>query len=143
SAAPHVVAAIVIAGVALAATVAGVIPVSLAAPLAAVGMGAVGLVSLRDAYDAIDWPILVLLGAMLPVGASLETTGAAERLASAMLQVSEGLPLVLVIALVLIFTMTLTDIVNNVAAVVLLIPIVTSLAAGLDASPDAFLMAVA
>ncbi|MDA1010413.1 MAG: SLC13 family permease [Chloroflexi bacterium] len=143
SAQPRVLVAIGIAGLALAATIAGIMPISLTATLAAVAMGAMGLVTLREAYESIDWPILLLLGAMLPVGAALETTGAAERVASAILLVSEGLPLILAVALMLVIAMMLSDIVNNVAAAVLLIPIALSVATGLEASPDAFLMAVA
>lgn len=143
SARPRVYAAIGTAGLALGATILGLLPISIAAVIAAVAMGALGLVTLREAYESIDWPILVLLGAMLPVGTALETTGAAERVSAVLLTVSEGLPLVLAIALMLVLAMTLSDIVNNVAAAVLLIPIALSVAAGLEASPDAFLMAVA
>jgi len=110
---------------------------------AALAMGVTGLVTLREAYESIDWPILVLLGAMLPVGASLESTGAAARIAEWMVLVADGLPLVVVIALVLITAMMLSDIVNNAAAAVLLIPIALSIANGLGISEDALLMAVA
>lgn len=140
---PRVLVAIGIAGLALTATIVGIMPIGLAAILAAVAMGAMGLVTLNEAYESIDWPVLMLLGAMLPVGAALETTGAAERVAAVILLVSEGLPLMLAIALMLVIAMMLSDIVNNVAAAVLLIPIALGVAEGLGASPDAFLMAVA
>lgn len=143
SAQPRVLVAIGIAGLALTATIVGIMPIGLAAVLAAVAMGAMGLVTLREAYESIDWPVLMLLGAMLPVGAALETTGAAERVAAVILLVSEGLPLMLAIALMLVIAMMLSDIVNNVAAAVLLIPVALGVADGLNASPDAFLMAVA
>jgi len=140
---PRVFAAIAIAGLALVSTAFGIFPVEIAAMLAALTMGAAGLVTLRDTYESIDWPVLILLGAMLPVGGALETTGAAALLAEGLVAVSEGLPIIVVTGLLLILAMMLSDVINNVATVVLLIPIAVSLAVGLDASTDAFLMAVA
>ena len=140
---PRVFAAIAIAGLALVSTAFSVVPVEIAAMLAALAMGAAGLVTLRDTYESIDWPVLILLGAMLPVGGALETTGAAALLTEGLVLVSEGLPLIVVTGLLLILAMMLSDVINNVATVVLLIPIGVSLAAGLDASVDAFLMAIA
>jgi di/tricarboxylate transporter len=141
---PRVLLAILIFGVALfSAAILGVIPIELAVTIAALAMGVTGLVTLREAYEAIDWPILVLLGAMLPVGAALETTGAAARLAGWLVQVADGMPEVVVIGLVLIVAMMLSDVVNNAAAAVLLIPIAMSTAEGLGISEDALLMAVA
>jgi len=140
---PRVFAAIGIAGIALVSTAFGIFPVEIAAILAALAMGAAGLVTLRDTYESIDWPVLILLGAMLPVGGALESTGAAELLSDGLVAVSDGLPLIVVTGLLLILAMMLSDVINNVATVVLLIPIAVSLAAGLNAPVDAFLMAVA
>ncbi len=140
---PRVFAAIAIAGLALVSTAFGIFPVEIAAMLAALAMGAAGLVTLRDTYESIDWPVLILLGAMLPVGSALETTGAAALLTEGLVSVSDGLPLMVVTGLLLILAMMLSDVINNVATVVLLIPIAVSLATGLDAPVDAFLMAIA
>ena len=141
---PRVLAGIAIFGGALlASAVLNQIPIQFAVVAAALAMGVTGLVTLREAYESIDWPILVLLGAMLPVGASLESTGAAARIADWIVLVAEGLPLVVVIALMLVTAMMLSDIVNNAAAAVLLIPIALSIASGLGVSEDALLMAVA
>ncbi len=136
-------AVVIFGGALLAAAVLNLLPIQLAVTLAALGMGAVGLVTLREAYEAIDWPVLVLLGAMLPVGGALESTGAAARVSDLLVVGAEGAPLILVVALVLFVSMMLSDVVNNAAAAVLLIPIALSMAAGLNQPPPALLMAVA
>jgi di/tricarboxylate transporter len=101
------------------------------------------LLSLREAYESVDWPIIILLGAMIPVGEALETTGGAQLIANGLLQISSQMPPVATLAVVLIGTMFLSDVVNNAAAVVLMAPIGISVATGLNANVDPFLMAVA
>lgn len=101
------------------------------------------LVSLRDAYTSIEWPVIVLLGSMLPLGEALEATGTAERLASLMLDAARGVPPWLALGMLLVTCMTLSDVINNAAAAVLMTPIALRLAVGLDCSPDPFLMATA
>lgn len=141
---PRILLAIAIFGSAiLAAAIFSLVPIEIAVTVAALGLGAVGLVTLREAYEAIDWPVLILLGAMLPVGGALETTGAAAQAAEALSSVAGGLPPWAVIALVLAVTMTLSDVVNNAAAAVLLIPIAYGISEQLGVSSDALLMAVA
>ena len=119
----------------------------LAPPIALVGAAVLmvlfKLVSLREAYHSIDWPVIVLLGAMLPVGAAMETTGAADLVANGLLQISGQLPDVATLVLVFLGVMFLSDVVNNAAAAVLMAPIATSVAQGIGASADPFLMAVA
>ena len=119
----------------------------LAPPIALVGAAVLmvlfKLVSLREAYHSIDWPVIVLLGAMLPVGAAMETTGAADLVANGLLQISGQLPAVATLVLVFLGVMFLSDVVNNAAAAVLMAPIATSVAQGIGASADPFLMAVA
>ena len=141
---PRTLTAVLIFGGALfAAAGLRIVPIELAVTLAALMMGLAGLVTLREAYEAIDWPVLVLLGAMIPVGASLESTGAAERAGDFLVTAAGGLPPVLVVSLVMLMAMMLSDVVNNAAAAVLLIPIALQVAAGLDLPPDSLLMAVA
>jgi len=121
----------------------GLIPVQVAFVAAVVIMIMAGFVSLREAYDSIDWPIIILLGAMIPVGEALETTGGAQLIANGLLHLSGQLPSSTVLIIVLVFTMFLSDLVNNAAAVVLTAPIGISVAQGLGASADPFLMAIA
>ena len=121
----------------------GLVPVQIAFTVAAVTMVLVGLLSLREVYESIEWPIIILLGAMIPVGHALETTGGAQRIAEWIIALRDVLPPAAVLAVVLIVTMFLSDLVNNAAAAVVMAPIALGVAAGLDASPDPFLMSVA
>lgn len=128
---------------AIAATAIDLVPPPVAFAAAGLAMVLLRLVSLRDTYEAIDWPILILLGAMLPVGEALETTGAAGALADAALGLSRGFPPWASLAVVLVATMCLSDVVNNAAAAVVMAPIAVAVAEGLGASSDPFLMSVA
>ena len=119
------------------------LPIQVAMAGAAAVMGLVGLVSPREVYESIDWRVIVLLGAMIPVGGALEETGLAAEVASALVAVSGDLPLWTSVAAVLVISMFLSDIVNNTAAAVLMAPIALGVAGGLSASADPFLMAVA
>ena len=99
--------------------------------------------SLQDAYQAIDWPVIILLGAMIPVGAALETTGGAARIATIITDLGGFLPPWAMIGVVLVTTLLLSAVINNAAAVILMAPIGTGVADTLGASPDPFLMAAA
>jgi di/tricarboxylate transporter len=130
-----------LAGIALAA--AGLTPPSVALTAAAVLAVVFRALPLRELYNAIDWSVIVLIGAMLPVGAALETTGATDVIARWLLDVGQGLGPVTVLALLLVATLLLAEAVSNAATAVLMAPIALGLARGLGVEPDAFLMAVA
>jgi di/tricarboxylate transporter len=130
-------------GGAIAASAFGFLPVQLAFVMAAVAMVVTNLISLRELYESIDWPIIILLGAMIPVGEALEISGGAETIASQLLLVSGQMPPVVSIILLLLVTMFLSDIINNAAAAVLMCPIALNLAEVLGASADPFLITVA
>lgn len=136
-------AVVIFGGALVAAAGFRIVPIEIAVLVAALAMGLAGLLTLRDAFDAIDWPVLILLGAMIPVGASLEDTGAAALIADWYVGIAGGLPSWAVLAALMVATMLLSDVVNNAAAAVLFAPIAISTASGLGASPDPFLMAVA
>ena len=104
--------------------------------------GARGFVA-RRLYEAIDWPVIVLLGSLIPVAVAMESTGFADLLARSLLDnVAQGWP-VIALALILIVAMTLSDFMNNAATAAVMCPIAISAAYQLEVSPDAFLMAVA
>ncbi|MEP1215332.1 MAG: SLC13 family permease [Marinobacter sp.] len=119
----------------------------LSAPVAlvagAVAMVLTELIDAPGAYRAIDWSVIVLLAAMIPVGQALETTGGAELIAAQMLAFGGGLAPAGVLAMVLVGTMLLSNVVNNAAAAILVAPIALSLSAELGMASDAVLMAVA
>ncbi len=100
-------------------------------------------IPLRSVYDAIDWPVIVLLAALIPVAGAMETTGTAELIARALLDhLAQGSGVVALV-LVLVVTMTLSDLINNAATAAVMCPIAIGAAAVLGVSADAFLMAVA
>ncbi len=101
------------------------------------------IVSLEEAYEAIDWPVIILLGAMIPVGEALETTGGAARIAATFGDLGAALPPWAMLGIVLVTTMLLSAVINNAAAVILMAPIGINVAENIGASLDPFLMAVA
>ena len=101
------------------------------------------IVSLREAYRSIEWPVIVLLGFLIPVGEALQTTGATNVVAESLRSVATGLPLWGLLALVMVISMLLSDLVHNTPTAVLMAPIAYTLAINLNLPPDALLMAVA
>ncbi len=127
---------------AIALVVMGTLEVQVAFVAAALLMVLVRVLPLKDVYASIDWPVIFLLGAMLPVGLALESSGGAETIANALGASAGGLPAWAVLALLYLVTATMTDIVNNAAALVLMAPIALGLAAQVGIAPDAMLMTV-
>jgi di/tricarboxylate transporter len=130
-------------GSAIALATYGVLPVDIALGSAAVAMIAVGLIPLSDAYQSIDVSVIVLLAAMIPVGRAFETTGGADQIAALVLSVGRDGSPVVALAVLLIGTMLITEVVNNAAAAVLIAPIAVTVARELGVSADPFLMAAA
>ncbi|QTF91556.1 SLC13 family permease [Halomonas sp. BM-2019] len=128
---------------AIAAILLGLLPAAVALSLAALVALLVGVLPLRDGYHAIDGPVIVLLGAMIPVGQALETSGGAALIAETLLIWGGQWPAVVTLVGLFVITMMLSDVINNAAAAVLMAPIAVSLANGFDAAVDPFLMAVA
>lgn len=127
--------------VVLAAT--GVLPAALAFTLGVIGYMLTNVIPLRRIYEAVDWPIIVLLGALMPLAAAMEDTGAADLLARTLLENVAQNSAVIGLALVLVITMTLSDFMNNAATAAVMCPIALSISSQLEANPDSFLMAVA
>ena len=124
-------------------TIFGVVPIHISLPGAVVVLLVSRFLSLQAAYQAVNWPIIVLLGAMIPVGEALETSGGALRIASLVADLGEALPPWSMIAIVLVITMLLSDWINNATAVILMAPVGMGVAGAIGASVDPFLMAVA
>jgi di/tricarboxylate transporter len=128
---------------AIGATVVGVLPIHLALLIAVTVLVLGEVIRLDEVYTAVDWRVIVLLGAMIPVGDAVALTGGSEVVASAILSVASGLPPVWVLALLFVSTMLITDVLNNNATALLMAPIAITLAERLQVNPDAFLMGVA
>ena len=127
----------------IAAVVARLLPVQVAFAMGAVAMVLGNVLPLKRIYTSIDWPVIVLLGAMIPVGQALETTGAAGQVAGLIRSIAHDVPPWALLTIILVVTMFLSDIINNAATVVLMAPIAIGVAKGADLGVDAFLMAVA
>ena len=126
----------------IAATVGAVsLQIALGAAVAAVVL--LNIVPVRELYESIDWPIVVLLGAMMPIGEALETTGATQLMASWIGELAGTASPLVILTILMIVTMTLSDIMNNAATAVVAAPIAFGVAQILDVNPDPFLMAVA
>ncbi len=123
--------------------VTGLLPVQVSFAMAAVALVLSGVLPVKDMYTSVDWPVIVLLGAMIPVGTALETTGGAAGIAGLILDVGSNIPPWAILTIILVVTMFLSDIINNAATVVLMAPIAISIAKTLGFSIDPFLMAVA
>ncbi|NLD69786.1 MAG: SLC13 family permease, partial [Limnobacter sp.] len=119
------------------------IPVTIAFFGAAVLLLAMRSLSLREAYDVVEWPILILLAALIPVSDAIRTTGGTELIAAGLSTLTAGLPALGAVAFIMVFAMAVTPFLNNAATVLVMAPIAASLAAALSLSPDPFLMAVA
>lgn len=101
------------------------------------------IVSLHDLYEHVEWPVVVLLGSMIPLGAALETTGGTVLVADALTSLTEGRPAWVALLVLMVVTMTLSDVLNNTATAIVAAPVGIEVARTLGVSPDPFLMAVA
>ncbi len=129
--------------VAIVAAASGLVTIQLALGFATVAMVLLNIVPIREFYEGVDWAVVVLLGAMIPLGAALETTGTTTLLVNAILAVAGDLSPVFLLAMILIITMSVSDLLNNAATAILMAPIAFNIALSLELNPDAFLMAVA
>lgn len=101
------------------------------------------VISLSQAYESIQGSVLVLLASLIPIGAALEKSGGTTLIAEAIVNVTQGWPVVAILALLMIVTMTLSDVLNNVATVLVAAPVAVNIAEQLQVNPDAMLMGVA
>jgi di/tricarboxylate transporter len=102
-----------------------------------------GIVPIRELYEQIEWPVIVLLGSLIPIGQAFETTGGASLIAGQIVVLSHGYAHIIVLIALMLITMTLADIINNAATAVILSPVAIDIARTLSLSPDPFLMGVA
>ena len=119
------------------------LPAAVAMSTAALISLLIGVLPLREGYQAIDGPVIVLLAAMIPVGEALETSGGADLVANTLLRFGSDWPVVVTMIGLFLLSMLLSNVVNNAAAALLMAPIAVSLANGFDVSLDPFLMVVA
>ena len=139
----HALTATLVMVVAVAAAALGLLPVAVAFAAGALALVVVEVIPLRSIYTEVDWPVVVLLGAMLPVAGAMSTTGAADMIANQLMDnVAQG-HAITALVVILVVTMLLTDFMNNAATAAVMCPIALRTANQLGVSADAFLMAVA
>ena len=121
----------------------GVLYLPVALGFAVVLMVLTGIMPLRQLYHSVEWPVIVLLGSMIPIGVALETSGGTGLIASGIVTAASDLSPAAVLVILMIVTMTLSDVMNNVATAVIAAPIAVNIANTLGVNPDPFLMCVA
>ena len=136
-------AAIGMFALAIALSVFGVLPLPIALGFVALGMVLLDVLPLRELYEAVEWPVIVLLGAMIPLGTALESSGGTAIISGFLAGATGGLPAWAALAIIMIATMTLSDVLNNTATAIIAAPVALNLAEATGASPDPYLMAVA
>jgi di/tricarboxylate transporter len=139
----RILAAVGLLAAAVAVAAVGWVPIHIAFTGCVLAMALTDMFSAREAYRAVDWPVIVLLAAMIPIGQAMESSGAAAWLAGQIGGVASVYPAVVGLGVILVVTMCLSDVVNNAAAAILMCPIAAGVAAELGVSADPFLMAVA
>jgi di/tricarboxylate transporter len=121
----------------------GLLPAAISFALGVLASMALRTVPPRSVYSAIDWPVIVLLAALIPVAGAMASTGTADLIARFLLtSVAQG-NAILVLGIILVTTMFLSDLMNNAATAAVMCPIALGTAAALGVNPDSFLMAVA
>lgn len=121
----------------------GVVYLPIALAMVVVLYGFLKVVSPSQMYDSVQWSVIVLIASLIPLGAALETSGGTQLIANGIIEFTQGWSVIAILALLMVVTMTLSDMLNNVATVLVAAPIAVSLAHTLNVNPDAFLMGVA
>ena len=128
---------------AIAVTAVGVLPVHISFAAAVIALVLFQRITMREVYAAIDWPVIILLGAMIPLGSALQSTGGTTLIAGAIVGLSGAFPVWVLLTLVMVATMTLSDLMNNAATAIVMAPIGIAIAQQLGVNSDPFLMATA
>jgi di/tricarboxylate transporter len=121
----------------------GLIYLPIALGLVVVGFVLTKIIPLSEVYDHISWPVVVLLGSMIPLGSALETSGGTELIAGWLIDLTAGMAPWAILTILMVVTMSLSDVLNNTATTIVAAPIGIKMAQALDVNPDPFLMAVA
>ncbi|HQL00170.1 MAG TPA: SLC13 family permease [Smithellaceae bacterium] len=138
-----IIPALLIITAVIAAAALGILPIMVGAIIGSILLVIVGCITLEEAYDAIDWNVIFLLGGIISLGVALEKTGAAMYLSQQMIRFLGGWGPVAIVAALYLMTSLLTETMSNNATAVLLAPIAIAAAAAMGVSPKPFLMAIA
>ena len=128
---------------AVAAASTGLIYLPVALGLVVVGFVLTKIMPLAEIYDHISWPVVVLLGSMIPLGSALETSGGTDLIAGWLIDLTQGMAPWAILTILMVVTMSLSDVLNNTATTIVAAPIGIKMAQAMEVNPDPFLMAVA
>lgn len=120
----------------------GILPVQISFSFAAVLLVLLDIISIREFYEAIEWPTIVMIGSLFALGSALQSSGASDTIASGLMKMSTILTPPLMMVLIMIMTMVLTNLISSTATTILMGPIALSVASSMGVSPDPLLMAV-
>ena len=134
---------ILILAAAMVLVAAHVVPVAVAFAGAAALMLLLRVMTTDEAYASIEWPVIVLLAALIPVSNAIQATGGSDLIAAGLQRVAGEVPPLAAVAMMIVLAMAVTPFLNNAATVLVMAPIAASLAGRLHLNPDPFLMAVA
>ena len=140
---PKAGTALLVLAAAIGLSAANVLPMTIAFVGAALTYVLMGILPTRDVYREIDWPVIVLLAAMMPLSKALRDTGCAELVANHLAETAVSFPHWVTLALVMGITMCLSDVINNAATALIMAPVAVGIANAMGLSPDPFLMSVA
>ncbi len=129
--------------VAITASVLGLVDLPIALAAAVGGYALLNIVGPKEVYESVEWPVIVLLASLIPLGAALEESGGTKLIADFIVSLSGGLPAWAILTIVIMVTMTLSDFLNNVATALIAAPVAVDVANALEVSSDPFLMGVA
>ncbi|MAN57000.1 MAG: SLC13 family permease [Paracoccus sp. (in: a-proteobacteria)] len=138
----HMLTAVGLFAAAVIATSFGVISMPIALGVVVIAYVLFGVLSVGELYDHVDWPVIVLLGAMIPLGLALDQTGGTALIAGGIVALTQGYPAWIALSLLMIVTMLLSAVLNNNATTIIAAPISIRLAEQLSVQPDAFLMGI-
>jgi len=133
----------VVFALAIAAVTFGLMPIQIAFAVAVTALVLLGSITAREIYETVDWSVIILLGALIPLGNALDATGAIDTLAAVIIKQEAALPVWVMIATLMAITMALTNLMNNAATAIVMAPLGLAVAAQLGVDADPFLMAVA
>ncbi|MFT5395961.1 MAG: di/tricarboxylate transporter [Gammaproteobacteria bacterium] len=101
------------------------------------------IIPLSQIYTSVEWPVIVLLACLIPISTALESSGGTTLVAQTIVELTQGMSPVIVLTVIMLITMTMSDVLNNVATALIAAPISVDIAQQLNVNPDSFLMAVA
>ena len=119
------------------------VPIVVAFLICVIGFVSSKLLTGEGVYRHIDWPVVILLAAMIPIGNTLISFGITDSVSSYLASLASSVNYIWLVVLIMIITMFLSDIVNNAATAVIMAPLAVSLAEKIEQPIEPFLMSVA